>query len=333
MPDDTRVIVTGATGHIGRTLTSLLTQRGYSVVAFSRDPAIARRSLPAASEIVAWRPEERGDWATALDGAHAVVHLAAASLFERRWSTAYKQEIAESRRKGTRGLVDAMRQAQRRPQTFVCISAVGYYGPSGDEPLDESAPPGDDFLAQVCRDAWEREAAQASDLGVRTVMARSGVVIGGDRPAGLPLDLSGASLERPGLVLKTGDGALPLLALPFHFFAGGPILPGTQWVSWVHVADVAGLIITAIEDSRYEGPLNVTAPSPLQNRDLAAAIGRVMGRPSWLPVPGFALKLALGEMADMITTGQRVIPRKALDLGYRFSFPEIDPALRASLRR
>ncbi|MEN9935531.1 MAG: hypothetical protein RLZZ387_2110 [Chloroflexota bacterium] len=331
--DNKRVIVTGATGHIGRALCAQLSERGYEVVAFSRNPESARRTLPGAAEYVAWRPEEHGPWAAALDGAYGVVHLAAASLFEKRWSPEYKREIAESRRLGTRGLVQAMRQAQVKPRVFACVSAVGFYGPRGDEPLDETAPPGDDFLARVCREAWEREAAPAAELGVRTALVRSGVVIGGDRSTGLPIDLRGASLERPGLVLKTSEGALPLLAMPFHFFAGGPVLPGTQWISWIHIADIVGLLVKALEDERVSGPLNATAPEPSRNRDFVGAIGRVLGRPSWLPVPGAALRLMVGEMADMITTGQRVIPKKALELDYHFQFPTLEPALRDILGR
>jgi NAD dependent epimerase/dehydratase family enzyme len=327
-----RVIVTGATGHIGRPLCRRLRERGYAVVAFSRNPEAARRTVPDAAEYVAWRPEEQGAWAAAVDGAYGVIHLAAASLFEQRWSAAYKREIVESRRLGTRGLVQAMAHARTRPQAFVCISAVGYYGPRGDEPLDEGAPPGDDFLAHVCREAWESEAARAEELGVRTAIVRSGVVIGSDRPMRLALDLRGASLARPGLILRTEEGALPLLVLPFHFFAGATILPGTQYISWIHVADIVGILLMALEDEHVRGPVNATAPEPNTNRDFVRAIGRVMGRPAWLPVPGFALKLLLGEMGDMVTTGQRVIPKKAMELGYRFEHPALEAALRAILK-
>jgi uncharacterized protein len=332
MADTKRVVVTGATGHIGRTLCRRLLEHGYAVVAFSRDPEAARRRLPGAAEYIAWRPSEDGAWAEAVDGAHGVIHLAAASLFERRWSAAYKREIVESRRIGTRGLVNAMAKARVKPQVFACVSAVGYYGPHGDEPLDESAPAGMDFLARVCEEAWEREASRAEALGVRTALVRSGVVIGGgEGPMRLPIDLGGASLSRPGLVLKTEEGALTMLVLPFRFFAGGPILPGTQWISWIHVEDIAGILLKTLEDERMRGPVNATAPEPRTNRDFARAIGRVLGRPSWLPVPEFALRLAIGEMADMVVTGQRVLPKKALDLGYQFRFPTLEPALRAIL--
>lgn len=333
MAQPKRIIITGATGHIGRTLCARLRERGYELVVLTRNTASALRSVPGARDYIAWRPAEQGDWTGAVDGAHAVIHLAAASLFDQRWSAAYKREIVESRRLGTRGLVNAMAQAKERPKAFVCISAVGYYGVHGDEPLDEEAPAGTDFLARVCREAWEQEAARAEALGVRTAIVRSGVVIGGDKPVGLPIDLQGASLARPGFVLKTEEGALPLLVLPFQFFAGGPILPGTQWISWIHIDDIVGILLMALEDERASGPINATAPEPARNRDFANTIGRVMKRPSWLPVPGAAVRLMMGEMADMVVTGQRVIPRRALELGYHFNFPTLEPALRDILAR
>jgi NAD dependent epimerase/dehydratase family enzyme len=317
---------------IGRALCKQLIASGYQVVAFSRDPQKARRLVPGGAEYVAWTPSESGPWASAIDGAYGVIHLAAASLFDKRWSAAYKREIVDSRKIGTRGLVNAIGQAHTRPQAFVCVSAVGYYGPHGDEKLDESAPHGHDFLAQVCVDAWEHEANKATELGVRTAIVRSGVVIGGgEGRMPLPINLRGASLDRPGVVLKTEEGAFPLLVLPFRFFVGGPVLPGTHWLSWIHVDDIVGILMLALEDERVLGPINATAPEPQTYKDFAKTIGLVMGRPSWLPVPGFALRLALGEMADMITTGQRVIPRKAQELGYQFKYPTSQQAIRAIL--
>lgn len=331
MTETKRVVVTGATGMIGRALCRELGARGYQVVAFSRDPERARRAVPGAAEYVAWQPAESGAWASAIDGAYGVIHLAGASLFGKRWSESYKREIIASREIGTRGLVNAMARAQARPKAFVSMSAVGYYGPRGGEPIDERAPVGRDFLARVC-EIWEREGAKAADLGIRTVLFRSGVVLGGDERMSLPIDLGHFALDRPGLILKTEEGAFPLLVMPFYFFAGGPILPGTQYLAWVHVEDAVGLLLMALEDERVSGPLNATAPNPEPNREVARTIGRVMGRPAWMPVPGFALKLMLGEMADMITTGQRVIPRKALDLGFQFKFPTIERAIKAILK-
>ena len=333
MPDTKRVIVTGATGLIGKAVCKQLNAKGYSVVVFSRDPRKARRAVPGAAEYVAWQPAESGPWAGAIDGAYGVIHLAGASLFGKRWTAQYKREIIASREIGTRGLVNAMTQAPTKLQVFISSSAVGYYGPSGDQKLDESAPPGSDFLAQVCQ-VWEREAKKAEELGIRTVIVRTGVVIGaseGRLP--FPIDLRGASLARPGIILKTEEGAFPLLMMPFRLFAGGPILPGTQWFTWVHLDDLVGMIMLALENEHVRGPINGTAPEPQTNRDFAKTLGLVMGRPAWLPVPGFAMKLLLGEMADMITTGQRVIPKKAQDLGYQFKYPTSAQAIRQILNR
>lgn len=330
MSDLKRVVVTGATGMIGRALCKQLAAKGYAVVAFSRDPQKARQLVPGAAEYVAWSPAEDGAWAGALDGVHGVIHLAGASLFGKRWSTAYKREIIASREVGTRGLVNAMAKAQAKPDVFVSMSAIGVYGPHGAEPLDERAAPGNDFLARVCT-IWEREAVRAEGLGVRTVIFRSGVVLSAADHAGLPLDLGKIALDRPGLILDTEAGAFPLLQMPFFFFAGGPILPGTQYLSWIHLDDTVGLLMLALEDTRAHGPLNATAPDPQTNAAIARTIGRAMGRPAWLPVPGFAMKLLLGEMADMITTGQRVLPKQAQELGYQFKYASSEQAIRELL--
>jgi uncharacterized protein (TIGR01777 family) len=298
-----RVVVAGATGLIGRSLCRQLLEHGYELTIFSRDGAAAKKRVPGAHDYVDWSPAESGPWAGALDGAYAVVNLAGASVFGRRWTEGYKREIRDSRVVGTRGLVRAMLRAGRRPQVFVTGSGVGYYGFRDDAPVDEGAGPGDDFLARVCAD-WENEALPAESGGIRTVRLRTGVVL---------------SLE---------EGALPQMLLPFRLFGGGPILPGTQWFSWIHLADQVALILLALENERVSGALNATAPEPLRNRDFAALLGKHYGTPSWLPVPGFSLRVLLGEVADMISEGQRAIPHAALDAGYQFRFPTADAALR-----
>ncbi len=333
MAEARRVVVTGATGLIGRKLCAKLEARGYRVVVFSRDPEKARRSMSHGSEFVAWTAAENGPWAGAIDGAHAVIHLAGANNFGKRWSKAYKQEIRDSRVIGTRGIVNAMRQASLKPRVFVCGSAIGYYGPRDDTVLDEQGPAGDDFLAQVVKE-WEAEGAKAEQLGVRTVLLRTGVVLGSDkRGVPLPIDLGGASLQRPGVVLDFENGALPLMALPFRLFTGGPIGSGKQYFSWIHLDDEIGLIMMALENEQVRGPINATAPEPITNAEFSKAVGNVMNRPSWLPVPGFALKLMLGEVADVLTKGQRVVPRKAQDLGYQFKHPTADTALRQLFKK
>lgn len=302
-----RVVVTGATGLIGKPLCAQLAAKGYQVVVFSRDPEKARRTVPGAAEYVAWTPSTQSTWTSALDGAYAVVHLAGAPIFGKRWDAAYKTKIRDSRVVSTRALVSAMEAAQTRPVVFVSGSAVGYYGDTGDTLIDERAGPGQDFLAEVCLE-WEREGAKAEELGIRTVLLRTGIVLASD------------------------EGALPLMALPFRLFAGGPILPGTQWFAWIHIADEVGLIMLALEDERVRGPLNATAPNPLTNSDFMRTLGGVVGTPAWLPVPGLGLKVVLGELADQLVAGQRALPQKALDLGYEFKYPTAEQALRHLLR-
>jgi hypothetical protein len=307
MSNPKRVILTGATGLIGRRLFEALRERGYQMVIFSRNPQAARDALPGAADYIAWSPSESGPWVAAIDGAHAVIHLAGAPISQGligvRWTDRYKQEILSSRVIGTRGIVSAISAAHQRPVVLVNASAIGYYGYSDDTPLDESSPPGHDFVAEVCV-AWEREAIAAEQLGVRVARVRTGIV------------------------LDPNAGALGQLLLPFRLRTGGPIMPGTQFYSWIHPADEIGLLLLALEDERVAGPLNATAPNPVANRDFTATLGEVLGSPSWLPVPEFSLRLALGEMADLVVKGQRVLPKRAQELGYMFRFYELAPALR-----
>jgi uncharacterized protein (TIGR01777 family) len=303
-----RVVVTGATGLIGQEVCAALITKGYEVVVFSRDPQSARTKVPGASNYVAWTPAESGPWASAIDGAYGVINLAGASIAGKRWTPAYKQEILDTRVIGTRGLVAAMAAAKDKPQVFVSGSAVGYYGPRDNTPLDEGALPGEGFLTDVVK-AWEAEALEAEALGIRTALIRTGVVLAKD------------------------EGALPQMVLPFKFFAGGPILPGTQWVSWIHHRDEVGLIVLALENEQARGPINAVAPGAQMYKDFARTIGGVMGRPSWAPVPGFAVQILVGESAELVTTGQRVVPKRAQELGYRFQYPVSEGALREILGR
>jgi uncharacterized protein (TIGR01777 family) len=294
-----KVAVAGANGLIGSNLVRALRARGDEVVPLVRNPRNPGE--------VRWDPKAGGEWTRALDGVDGVVNLAGANVGGKRWSEDYKKEIRESRLQATRALVEGMRSASRRPRVFVSASAVGYYGGRGDEEVTESTPPGRDFLAEVCK-AWEGEAAHAEQLGVRTVLLRTGVVLDGN------------------------DGALKKMVPPFKAFVGGPIGSGRQWVPWIHIGDEVGLILWAL-DGTVRGPVDATAPNPARMEDFARALGRALGRPSLLPVPGFALRLAIGEMAEVLLEGQRAVPRKALEGGYRFQFEDLEGAFRDVLGR
>jgi uncharacterized protein (TIGR01777 family) len=239
--------------------------------------------------------------------ADALVNLAGEPIAARRWRSAQKKRIRESRVEVTRALVAAVGGATQRPRILVSASAIGYYGPRGDEPLDENAPAGTGFLAEVCQ-AWEREALTAEPLGLRVVRLRIGIV------------------------LAAGGGALAQMIPPFRRFLGGPIGSGTQWMSWIHRDDVTGLVVDALENESYRGAVNATAPNPVTNRDFASALGAVLSRPARLRTPAWVLRLAVGEMAGLLLTGQRVLPRAAQTLGYRWRYPELGAALRVSAR-
>jgi uncharacterized protein len=299
-----RIAVTGATGLIGRRLVTALRGRGDEVTVLSRDPEGAAASLGV--EAVAWRPEEHAAPAHALAGRDAVVHLAGENVAQR-WSAAAKRRIRESRELGTRNLVAGLRAADPRPSVLVCASAVGYYGPHGDEILDESAPAGADFLAEACV-AWEREAARAAELGLRVASLRTGVV----------LDRSG--------------GALAKMLPPFRAGVGGPVAGGRQYLPWIHAADLVGLYLAAIDDERYSGPINACAPEPVTNARFSKALGHALHRPAVLPVPAPALRLLFGDMAAIVTEGQRAVPARAVELGFRFGHADLDEALADALR-
>ncbi len=297
------VLVTGATGVIGRAACAALVGRGDRVTAVSRAKDAAAR-LPAGVRVVEGDPAASGPWQDALAAADACLHLAGEPIAEGRWTAEKKRRIRESRVRSTENVAAVVRE--RGPKVLVSGSAVGFYGSRGDEALDETSAPGEGFLADVCRE-WEAAAAPARSRA-RVVLLRTGVV-----------------LAREG-------GAFPRLVRPFKLFAGGPLGDGAFWMPWIHLADQVGLALLALDDARAEGPLDATAPEPARNRDLAAAIGRTLGRPSALRTPAFALSLALGEMASAVLASQRVLPRRALALGYAFRFPALDGALRDLLR-
>ena len=298
-----RVTLTGASGLIGTRLVRALSARGDDVTVLSRDPEKASGALGVRTE--RWDPNAAPAPAAALAGRDTVVHLAGERV-DQRWSEGAKRAIAASRKTGTRNLVAGLRAAEPRPGALVCASAVGYYGPRGDEVLDESAAPGRDFLAGVCV-AWEREAARAEELGMRVVRVRTGVV------------------------LDRGGGALARMLTPFKLGAGGPVAGGGQYMPWIHADDLVGIYLAAIDGADWSGPVNASAPEPVTNRTFSKALGRALHRPAVAPIPAFALRLLYGDMAVIVTEGQRAVPRRALDLGYAFAHPDLDEALRSAL--
>lgn len=301
-----RVVVTGATGTLGRKVVEILLKRGDVPVIASRDVARARASFPAAGQFVRWNAAYSTEFAAAIDGSDAVIHLAGASI-ARRWTSRYKQEILGSRVRGSESVAQAILAAKHPPQFLFSASAIGYYGEAGDAGLQENSPAGEDFLADVCRQ-WEA-AAKPAEAATRVVYGRTGIV-----------------LDKHG-------GALAKMLLPFRLFAGGALGSGEQWWSWVHHADVTGMIFWAMDNPGVSGAMNICSPNPVKMRIFADELARGLHRPSWLNVPAFALKLLLGEMAITALGSQKVLPQKASDNGYIFLFPRLNGALADELQR
>lgn len=297
-----RVFITGANGFVGKHLTRFFLEKGHHVTSLVRAEPKGK-VLPPNTSVLVGESMKPGKWQDAVASHDVLINLAGANIFKR-WTEGYKSLMRESRILTTRNLVDAI------PVDSGCVllstSAVGYYGFSGDEKLDETAPPGSDFLAKLAQD-WEAEALRAREKGVRVVTHRLGIVLGSD------------------------GGALPLMALPFRFFVGGPVGSGKQWLSWIHVDDLCRAAFF-VATNPIDGPVNFTAPEPVRNREVGAAIGKVLHRPSCLPVPGSIMKLILGEFGSVILEGQRVIPRVLEAAGFSFTFPDIESALRDLLR-
>lgn len=299
-----RVLITGGTGTIGLALADALRARGDQVVALSRDPERGTRVLGGDVDVHPWaHPTAEPPPPEALAGVEAVVHLLGESVSQR-WSDDAKGRIRDSRVLGTRSLVAALQALpdQGRPRVLVSQSATGYYGSRGDAQLDEQASAGDDFLAEVVV-AWEREAQHAASI-MRVACTRTGVV------------------------LSRSGGALAKMLPFFKLGIGGPVAGGRQYVPWIHLDDVVGALMCCLDAAGAEGPVNVTAPNPVTNAKLSRALGHVLGRPAVLPVPGIAVKLLYGEMAEIVTGGQRVVPARLRQLGYEFRHPELEPALR-----
>lgn len=303
-----RVIITGGTGLIGMALVESLARDGHEVIVLSRNPK-QKGPLPGNVQFVKWDAKTAEGWGHLADGAGAIVNLAAANLagknfLPQRWTDERKRAILESRINSGKAVVAAVKAAQTKPGMVVQSSAVGYYGPRPmSAELTEDSPPGDDFLADVCV-KWEASTAEVEDMGVRRVVVRTGVV------------------------LSTEDGALPRLALPYKLFAGGPIGSGKQPVPWIHLHDEVQAIRFLIEHDGAHGPFNLCAPNTVTNAQFGRALGRVLDRPHLVPAPGFAFKMAFGQVADVILTGQNPVPAKLRELGFAFAFAEVEAALR-----
>jgi uncharacterized protein len=293
-----KVAITGATGFVGSRLVKKLLARGDEVVILTRSSATVQKL--AATTVVQYQPLASGEWQQSISGCDAVVNLAGEPIAEKRWTTEQKKIILDSRKIGTQKIVEAINQAQSKPQILINASAIGYYGISDTAKFDEASPAGHDFLSEVCRE-WEA-AAQQTD--VRLVTLRLGVVLG-------------------------NGGALAKMIPAFKMFVGGPIGSGNQWFSWVHLDDVVGMILTALDDQTMSGVFNATAPHPVRMKELCQQLGNVMGRPSWVPVPGFVLDAMLGDGATVVLEGQQVLPTAALKRGFTFQYPEIRPALQS----
>ena len=305
-----KVAITGATGFVGTRLVQRLHKEGHQIIILTRNTTSARRNFPAQTfpnvEIVAYTPTTSGAWQDVIAGCDGVVNLAGEPIAETRWTPEHKREILNSRQLGTQKIVEAIAKANPKPTVLVNASAIGYYGTSETATFDENSASGEDFLAQVCQ-AWEAEAQKVRELGLRLVILRLGIVLG-------------------------LGGALGKMITPFKLYAGGPIGSGRQWFSWIHIDDVVNLIVQALTNPQLEGVYNATAPNPVRMNDLSQTMGQVMNRPSWLPVPAFALEALLGDGAIVVLEGQQVLPKRALEAGIKYQYPNLQPALQDILK-
>jgi uncharacterized protein len=299
-----KILITGGTGFVGTQLTSRLVDDNHEVTILTRQLKGAKEASPAVSYLEG-DPTKKGPWQQAIKNHDAVINLAGASIFSK-WTKKQKKTILESRVSTTQNIVEGIPSNSKKPFTLLSTSAVGYYGFCGDEELTEDSPPGDDFLANICKE-WEAEALKAKDKGVRVVITRFGIVMG----------------EK--------GGALNQLVPLFKRYVGGRIGSGKQWFSWVNIKDLAEAFAFLLKHPEISGPVNVCSPNPVRNKDLAKALGKALHKPSFMPAPGFIIKLVLGEFGSVILKGQRVIPRRLLDSGFVFQYADIDSTLQQSV--
>ena len=304
-----KIAISGATGFVGSRLVKRLHTEGHRILVLTRNTTFAQKVFPFQAfpnlEIISYTPSVSGSWQDSIAGCDGVVNLAGEPIAEGRWTPERKQEILNTRKLGTQKIVEAIAKANPQPTVLVNTSAIGYYGTSETASFDEDSASGNDFLAQVCQD-WEAEASKVKDTNVRLVILRFGIVLG-------------------------NGGALGKMITPFKLFAGGPIGSGQQWFSWIHLDDIVSLIIQALTKPTMEGVYNATAPQPVRMNDLSTTMGNVMNRPSWLPVPGFAIEAILGDGAKVVLEGQQVLPKRTLESGFEFQYPNLPSALKQIL--
>ena len=298
-----RIIITGATGLIGRKLSQKLFEAGHQIIVFSRNASAAKNILKQDFVYIDWDYRKNDKWIESISSTDVIVHLAGINLFSKRWNKTFKEEILASRKETTKALVDAVKLSQAKPEVFVSASGVGYYGNCGDKLLDENSPAGNDFLADVCK-VWEAEAAEVEQCGVRRVSVRTGIV------------------------LSKEDGALKRMLLPFKLFVGGHLGNGKQWFPWIHIDDIVGIYFHAIENQNLSGAVNAASSNICTMKEFAKTLGKVLHRPSLFPVPEFALKIAIGEVGEVVLMSQRVDVKKILASGYKFQFENLEEALR-----
>ena len=300
-----KIAISGATGFVGSRLVAKLHAEGHRILVLTRNTTFAQKVFPPQAfpnlEIIAYTPIVSGAWQDTIAGCDGVVNLAGEHIAEGRWTPERKQEILNTRKLGTQKIVEAIAKSQPQPSVLINTSAIGYYGTSETASFDEDSANGKDFLAQVCQE-WEAEARKVKDTNVRLVILRFGIILG-------------------------NGGALGKMITPFKLFAGGPIGTGQQWFSWIHLDDIVSLIIQALTKSTMEGVYNGTAPQPVSMNDLSTTMGKVMNRPSWLPVPGFAIEAILGDGAKVVLEGQQVLPKRTLESGFEYQYPNLQSAL------
>ncbi|MBF2013765.1 MAG: TIGR01777 family protein [Rivularia sp. T60_A2020_040] len=305
-----KVAITGATGFVGSRLVERLLDQDIKVLVLTRDTNRAQKLFPFSAypnvEIAAYTPNTSGSWQNQIASCEAIVNLAGSPISEGRWTSDRKQSILNSRKLTTQKIVEAIANSTTKPKVLINASAVGYYGTSENATFDENSTNGSDFLAQVCQD-WEAEAQKVTDSGVRLVILRFGIVLG-------------------------MGGALGKMITPFKLFAGGPIGSGEQWFSWIHIDDIVNLILKSLTDSEMSGVYNATAPHPVRMAELSTTMGEVMNRPSWLPVPAFAIEAMLGDGAVVVLEGQKVLPQRTLQSGFKYQYPDLKPALKEILK-